>query len=162
MYPLLFGNQIIWPVLEQLNCDSRSALSLLLTTAIMETGINLLPSKTKKNHFGIYQLSSSMHQIAWDKELVKHPDSASAVRGLASQHNFLQSPDSELIGNLPYATAITWFYFCNEQKNIPLSLTPKQAASLWNNKFHKGKAKSRTQLFAKHFEQYLLQKHLAA
>lgn len=162
MQPLLFGSQIIKPVLEQLNCYSLPALSLLVTTAVMESGINILPDKPKKDRFGIYQISSDMHQAAWDKELVHHPDAASLVRGLASQHNFLKSPDSELVGNLPYATAITWFYYCLGQNKALRFLSSQQAATLWNVKFHNGDASSQLPRFTDHFEQFLLQKDLAA
>jgi hypothetical protein len=68
---------------------------------------------------GIYQISTQQHRKIWDEYLAFRPDLASAVRGLASQHQFLTSPDDELVTNLAYSTAIAWVIYLSTGKSLP-------------------------------------------
>ena len=61
---------------------------------------------TSRNTFGLYRISHDQHWEIWDHYLVHYPDLASRIRGMASQHRFLENPDAELIVNHGYATAI--------------------------------------------------------
>jgi hypothetical protein len=55
---------------------------------------------------GVFHITPSQHLTLWDNHLAKDPELSSFIRGLASQHQFLQTPHHELSFNLNYTTAI--------------------------------------------------------
>lgn len=63
--------------------------------------------------YGLFHITAEQHTRLWDTVLVKTPDLASTVRGLASQRQFLKSPHLELCTNLIYATAIALTVLCH-------------------------------------------------
>ena len=116
---------VIEPTLHYLNMHSPAAIHMLEGVASHESQCN--PFSESHQGLGIYQISSEQHRSVWDSYLAFQPDLASLVRGLASQHQFLKAPDSELITNLRYSTAIAWMLFlqsedCEKKPNSkPLS-----------------------------------------
>jgi hypothetical protein len=98
---------VIVPTLEYLSMHSQAAEKQLLATASQESGLDPF-AQFKQGGIGIYQITSEQHRSVWDTFLAFDPDLASQVRGLASQHLFLKSPDDELRTNLAYSTAIAW------------------------------------------------------
>ena len=99
-------SQIIRPTLEYLGMSSHLAEQTLLSMAAENSKFELLYQRGKG--IGIYQISSAQHRSVWDDFLAFKSDLASKVRGLASQRQFLQNPDRELLTNLSYSTAIAW------------------------------------------------------
>lgn len=100
-------DSVIKPLLKDLQIEAVQAEALLLGAARRSHMGRQLRSAGGER-MGIYGISSDQHRQLWDCYLCSRPELASAVRGLASQRAFLQNPDSELITNLSYATAIAW------------------------------------------------------
>lgn len=98
---------VILPTLEYLGMYTLSAEKQLLASALQESGLDPF-AQLKQGGIGIYQITSEQHRNVWDSFLAFDHDLASQVRGLASQHHFLKSPDDELRTNLAYSTAIAW------------------------------------------------------
>ncbi len=128
-------DQIIGPTLRYLGVDSTVAEELLLGTAALESQLNPLHKDTAG--LGIYQIAPEQHRQIWDTYLAFKPDLASKVRGLASQHRFLQDPDSELSWNLSYATAIAWLIYQREDIVLPQPCDAAQLGRLWIKCFAK-------------------------
>lgn len=127
---------VIRPVLEHLGDWSQAAENLLLGTAAQESGLGF-HLKTRRGHsLGIFQIHPQAHNHLWDKYLVKSPDLASKVRGLASQHEFLSHPHAELATNLSYATAIAWMIYCRSGKPLPAENDTAALAKFWQRHFH--------------------------
>ena len=104
---------VIDPTLEYLGMYSPSASHILEGVAQHESTSN--PFNDNQQGLGLYHISSHQHRVIWDEYLAFQPDLASQVRGLASQHLFLNDPDSELITNLRYSTAIAWMIFLHSE-----------------------------------------------
>ena len=104
---------VIEPTLQYLDMHSSSATHVLEGAASHESDCD--PFSQQHQGLGIYQISSEQHRNVWDQFLAFQPDLASKVRGLASQHQFLKDPDSELITNLRYSTAIAWMLFLQSE-----------------------------------------------
>lgn len=128
-------DQIIGPTLRYLGVDSNVAEELLLGTAALESKLN--PLHKDATGLGIYQITPEQHRQIWDTYLAFKPDLASKVRGLASQHRFLQDPDSELSWNLSYATAIAWLIYQREEIVLPQPCDASQLGRLWVKCFSK-------------------------
>ena len=110
------SQHVIRPTLVYLQRHSNSAEALLLGTAACQSALGSALD-TPQGH-GLYRISEPTHQMLWDQYLAFDPELASRVRGLASQHAFLEAPHLELTVNLRYATAIAWLLI--EEQNTPL------------------------------------------
>jgi len=64
---------------------------------------------------------------------VTAPELASKVRGLASQHQFLKSPHSELITNLSYASGVAWMIYKRCHLKLPDANNLHEIANCWLN-----------------------------
>jgi hypothetical protein len=124
---------VIKPTLESLEMHSSAAEKLLLGTAAQESDFN--PFKNNTQGLGIYQISSEQHRAAWDSYLAFHPDLASKVRGLASQHKFLQNPDAELLTNLAYSTAIAFIIYLQCEVQLPEANDADGLGHFWQQNF---------------------------
>lgn len=115
--PADFRKYVIRPTLNKLGKWSPSLENLLLGSAIQASQLGAV--LMSEQGLGIYGVNSEAHHSVWDDFLAFDPDMASAVRGLASQREFLFQPDMELTTNFSYATAIAWAIFAQKQASIP-------------------------------------------
>lgn len=126
------------PILKQLseplilpNLTRFYLLSAASISLIRNSG--LCPNNHQS--YGLFHITEDQHQTLWDKQLVRSPDKASLIRGLASQHQFLQTPHHELIINLNYATAIAAFALSLHPKIQQTTLSLHQQIALLNEVF---------------------------
>lgn len=115
--PADFRQLIIRPTLHKLGQWTSSLENLLIGTAAQASGLGSQLGSGRG--YGIYQVDANLHQTVWDCFLAFDPDLASAVRGLASQREFLCQPHVELTTNLSYATAIAWSVYAHSGAEIP-------------------------------------------
>lgn len=101
-------DMIIRPTLDYLGCYNQAVENLLVALAQLQEYQCQSPACRSR---GLYPIDADLHQRVWDQYLAFNPDLASRIRGLASQHEFLNHPHSELNTNLSYATAIAWAIF---------------------------------------------------
>ena len=83
----------------------------------------------------LYSIPERRHQQLWDNYLALDPDLASRVRGLASQHAFLDGPHLELTVNLRYSTAIAWMMIEAQGAILPCEDDLLGMARLWRQVF---------------------------
>ncbi len=120
---------VIRPTLQYLERYSATAEALLLGVAASQSELgNRL---AELNAYGIFQLSAERHQHCWDAYLAHDPCLASRVRGLASQHAFLEDPHLELAVNLRYTTAIAWLLIEAQQLELPAASDIAGLARIW-------------------------------
>lgn len=115
--PADFRQLIVRPTLQKLGKWTPSLENLLIGTAAQASGLGMQLSSNRGH--GVYQVDALRHQTVWDCYLAFDPDLASAVRGLASQREFLCQPHVELTTNLSYATAIAWGLYAYSGAEIP-------------------------------------------
>lgn len=115
--PADFRQLIVRPTLQKLGKWSPSLENLLIGTAAQASRLGLQTNNA--SGLGIFQISAELHQTVWDRFLAFDADLASAVRGLASQREFLCNPHAELVTNLSYATAIAWAVYASHEADIP-------------------------------------------
>ncbi len=107
----------------------------LLTTAAVSLNRQTDMFHFAKDTFGLFRMTEHQHQTLWDEHLVKDPDLASKVRGLASQHQFLNAPHQELNINLNYAAAIAVLALQRIPKSYQIGLSLHQQIALINEAF---------------------------
>ena len=126
---------VILPTLKHLGMYSKAAEKLLLGTAALESGLNPF-GEVKPGGIGIYQITTEQHRNIWDNFLAFDPDLASRVRGLASQHHFLKSPDNELRTNLAYSTGIAFMIYLQSNHPLPSADDVDGLDHFWLDNFH--------------------------
>lgn len=122
---------------------------LLSATAACESalGRHLCDEKTgdcnNTQGLGLYRISASAHQQIWDTYLIKFPELASRVRGLASQHQFLKNPHRELVTNLGYSSAIAALIYLRALGDQGFDASPLELAQTWSHHFENGTGQAR-------------------
>lgn len=153
---------VIKPTLKRLGVYSKTAENLLLATAAQESGLGSHIKPAGQRALGIYQIHSLSHRHIWDDHLAKYSNMASIVRGLASQHDFLTQPHTELATNLSYATAIAWFMYArHDDFTLPESNNIDALAKTWKRFYHP-KNNCSTADFSKNFMRYITINEVAA
>lgn len=152
---------VIRPTLKYLNQYSLAAETLLIGTAAVESGMGYELKQHHRRGLGIYHITPRSHQLLWDLYLAKDPDLASKVRGLASQHEFLLDPHSELTTNLRYATAIAWLLYERKNKALPKADDLQAMAKFWHRHFH-SRPRTSVEVYIKRFESLKKQPNIAA
>ena len=127
---------VIRPTLEYLDQQDLSYEELLIATAAQESSLLFHCQCERTGGLGLYRITPNKHREIWDKVLINDPETASRIRGLASQQQFLRAPHQELLTNLSYATAIAWaIYHCFE---IYLLQDLSTMARFWSQHFDNG------------------------
>lgn len=153
---------VIKPTLKLLGVHSKAAENLLLGTAAQESGLGFHLKQKRQHGIGLYQISPQRHTKIWDTYLVQFPELASQVRGLASQHEFLDDPHAELATNLRYATAIAWMIYQQTEIQLPQQHNDIAAlAQLWAHSFH-CRPGGNEKLFIQHYKDFMNEAILAA
>jgi len=156
---------VIRPTLKHLGEWSPAAENLLLGTAAQESGLGFHLKQQHQRGLGIFQIRPQTHRRIWDNYLVHHPDLASAVRGLASQHEFLSNPHAELATNLSYTTAIAWMIYRRNEKPLPTAEDTDSMGRHWRRHFQRNShlsVEESAEDFTKNYRQYVQRKAASA
>jgi hypothetical protein len=124
---------VIRPTLKYLGHHSPSAETFLLGVAASQSALGAALD-SRRGH-GLYGIPERRHRQLWDDYLARDPDLASRVRGLASQHAFLDGPHLELTVNLRYSTAIAWLMVEAQGALVPSENDLLGMARLWRQVF---------------------------
>lgn len=124
---------IVELALEQVGINSKPLEQVVIATAIYGYKNTKQQRNGQKVRFGLFQIDANTHKNVWDHFIAADPDLASRIRGMASQHDFLNNPDRELASNLVYASAIAAVIYL--QNGFPLNLSGtlsnSMIADLW-------------------------------
>ena len=124
---------VIRPTLMYLGRHNQTAESLLLGIAASQSELGSA-LHDRRGH-GLYSITEPRHRALWDNYLALDPERASLVRGLASQHAFLNGPHLELTVNLRYATAIAWLLIEEQHTPLPAADDLIGMARIWRKTF---------------------------
>lgn len=127
---------VIRPTLTNLGIWDLSLETLLLGTAATHSQLGQILCSPQIEALGLYGLTAKAHWLLWDTYLVNNPDLASKIRGLASQHQFLQKPDYELITNLTYASAVAGVWYLSKSIKRDGNYTLDSLADLWYDAYY--------------------------
>lgn len=127
--PSQYLTNVVMPCLSHLGWAEQN---LGLVLAVIPYAASVCPS-TEADQFGPYHMSHEQHWAIWDTYLAKDAELASRVRGLASQHRFVDDPDLELSLNAGYATAIAASGLQAQAGQEPLPSSFFELVRLWQD-----------------------------
>lgn len=148
---------VIRPTLQRLGTWTPSWENLLLGT-IAQCSQFCFHTHNGRG-LGLYQIDKETHRSVWDHFLAFDPDLASLVRGFASQREFLNEPEGELITNLAYATVIAWAIYLANAVALPDDANDAQAlANCWFQHFPRHNAAYTPSDFVTNFHKHVAPK----
>lgn len=129
--------------------EQRNLVQLLSATAACESALGRqlcapgVGTCAGALGLGLYRITPEVHQQVWDTYLIKSPELASRVRGLASQHQFLKNPHRELLTNLGYSSAIAALIYLRALGDQGFDASPLELAQTWSRHFENGTGQAR-------------------
>jgi len=153
MNPEDFRELIIVKTLKHLDLYSKSAENLLFGTAAHESLRFTYLKQVKGPALGFYQCEPDTHHDIWRHYIGYRSKLAVKVRSLAGYrwaHQFI--PDSELIGNLYYATAICRIHYLRVPEKLPEPDNIEGLAQYWKQHYNTRLGAGTVEQFIKAYE----------
>lgn len=136
--PKQFRELVVRPTLQYLG-DTRPAMeNLLIGTACQESGLKYLHQLGAGPALGVYQVEPATHRDQWDNYLQYHPGVHDFILKLAAIHSTASGipHENELVGNLPYATAIAWCKYRRAPGALPDAENLYGLANYWKRYYN--------------------------
>lgn len=124
---------IITPTLRYLGMDTLAARKMLLTTAAQESRLGQWKRAIRGDALGIYQMEPATHDDIWKNFLKHRPEMAKLVKGLLIP-GF--SRKSQLVWNIPYATAMARMHYLRVKAPLPAAHSPVAQAHYWKKYYN--------------------------
>lgn len=152
-----FRELIVRPTLLHINMHSEAAENLLIGTALVETNTEEIRQLGPGPALSFYQIEPATHDDIWENYLSHRPERAYKVRDLIS-HRFANAeiPASELIGNLPYATAIARVKYWRVPEPLPKADDVEGLAAYWKQHYNTEHGAGNPAKFVKRYKRAFL------
>lgn len=152
MNPTDIKHHVIEPTLKELGMYSQPAVYLLMGTAAQETNFHHL-KQTSGPALGLYQCEPATHRSIWKDYLWYRDSLTNQVRQFASQkYTGKTIDDSELIGNLYYATVICRIHYYRIPEKIPEDV--QGLAEYWKKYYNTDQGKGTIDQFIDNYVRY--------
>ena len=127
---------VVRPTLHAIRLYSPAAEDLLIGTAVQESGLRHLRQMGDGPARGLWQIEPATHRDVWENYLAYREEMASRVRGLASQHAWMDDFDHELVFNLAYACAIARLVYYRDPHPLPHHGDVEGYAACWKRVYN--------------------------
>ena len=127
-----FLKGVIKPTLAWLHLESPAAEALLLGTALAESGLQYLFQLGGGPALGVYQMEPATHDDIWKNYAAFRPALAQRVVELLAP--WMHEDIDQLVGNLPYATAMARLHYLRVSEALPE--TPQGMARYWKRHYN--------------------------
>jgi len=123
-----FRENVVRPVLMELQMHSDAAEALVLGTAMQESGLQWLRQLGGGPALGLFQMEPATHDDIWNNYLAFRPEIAARVE------RFLvpgRDRADQLVWNLAYATAMCRIHYRRVQAALPAATDVAGLAGYW-------------------------------
>lgn len=124
---------VIRPTLLYLGLHTAAAETLLLGTAMQESGGRYLKQLGRGPALGIYQMEPVTHDDHWRTFLPRHPELLEKVDGLLGAW---PSKVGQLATNLAYATAMARVHYYRRKEPLPDGLNSAAMAAYYKKYYN--------------------------
>lgn len=146
-----FRREIIRPTLKVLDLHSKAAENLLVGTALVESKLTYLRQLRGGPAVSVYQIEPTTHSDIWSSFLDYRPDLAKRVQVFRSG---IADPTEDLLGNLPYATAIARLVYYRKPEPLPVHYNIMGLAKYWKRYYNTNLGKGDPIKFVQLYETY--------
>lgn len=148
---------VIIPTLYYLDLWSESATNLLLGTCAQESQMGTYLKQVNGVAMGIYQIEPATHRDIVERYLYLPEKHAlqEKVKRIISQINQYGNPDSELIFNLRYATAICRIKYLMAPDPLPEADDVMGLANYYKNFYNTAQGKGTVYQFVENYKKYV-------
>lgn len=123
-----FSEFIVIPTLLEIDLFSRSAHILVTGTALVESRLEYI-KQIKGPALGFYQMEPATHDDIWENYLKYRTELSQKIHNLSYRNKALS--EIQLIGNLPYATAMCRVHYLRRPEPLPEWNNVKDMAQYW-------------------------------
>ena len=132
-----FKTLVIEPTLKTIGLHSKSAVNLLIGTALTESGLHFIKQVGRGPALGVYQIEPVTHRSIWVDSLGNHPDMQRFLSELTgsilwSEHN-ADYLNRQLVVDLAYATAIARLVYWRRPEPLPALDDHEGLARYWKD-----------------------------
>lgn len=146
---------VIIPTLKQLDMHSEAAVNLLLGTAAQESACGTYLKQLGAGPArGIYQMEPAAYADIWKNYLVYDMGMSAKVRYFMSDAD-KGSPESGLITNLAFATAMCRVHYRRVREGLPAANDIAGLASYWKRYYNTVKGKGTEKEFIANYNKYI-------
>jgi hypothetical protein len=150
-----FRELIIKPTLEHMGLYSRSAENLLVGTALVESRLEYLKQLRGGPALSVYQIEPTTHDDIWRSFLTFSPHLRDkTVELLSHRATMREDKCSDLVGNLPYSTAIARLVYYRIPRALPESTDIPGLAQYWKKHYNTYLGKGDPLSFVEIYETY--------
>lgn len=152
-----FRDLIVRPTLAYLDMYSQAAENLLVGTALVESRLRYLKQVGGGPALGVYQVEPATHRDLYENWLVHRREIQHKVIKLAStegtftlgkEHKYIAAAsDTELIGNLPYATAVARLIYRRKPSALPPADDIPALGGYWKQHYNTPEGKGTVEKF---------------
>jgi hypothetical protein len=151
-----FRTHIVKPVLKYLEMDSLNAEELLIATAVHESkNLEYVRQLGGGPALSIFQIEPATHKDVWDNYINYRPDLMRKMSRL--RFDAFKGQELELIGNIPYATAIARIIYRRARGRLPDKSDIMGMAKYWKSNYNTFKGKGRVDDFVNNYKRYVLE-----
>lgn len=152
-----FRTWIVRPTLERLALHSEAAEMLLVGTAIQESRLTYLKQLGGGPALGVYQIEPRTHGDLYETYLDYREELRDRVRGFAAARpNEVVPPESELIGNLYYATAVARLIYYRRPEPLPPADNLAAIAAYWKRYYNTAAGAGTADEFVANYRAYAM------
>ncbi len=151
-----FRLQVIRPTLQTLNLWTMSAENLLLGTAAQESQLGHYLVQENGPGLGVYQVDPATHQDIWAHYLNSRPLLANQVRSLTASTKDGVIPDTILVTNLAYTTAIARVIYYRVAQPLPDAYDIEGLAEYWKLYYNTPLGEGEVSEFIQNYNEYIL------
>lgn len=146
-------DEIIIPTLKHLNMYSESAVNLLLGTAAQESHLGYFLKQIKGPALGIYQIEpATLHDIYSNWLTYKKE-----ISGKLTELGVIKlSAESNLIGNLYYATAMARIHYYRVPEALPDADDIECLARYWKQHYNTPQGRGTEEEFIHNYKKYVI------
>jgi len=149
-----FREYIVRPVLKYMGMPSLNAEELLIATAVHESvGLEYIRQLGGGPALSLFQIEPATHRDIWKNYIDYRPDLSRLMQRL--RFDAFKGQELELMGNLPYATAIARLVYLRARPPLPDKENIKAMAKYWKLYYNSIKGKGRVDDFVNNYHKYV-------
>ena len=147
-----FREQVVRPVLQELELHSAAAENLLVGTAVQESRLTYLRQLGGGPALGVFQMEPATHDDIWENYLAHRPERADALRALFGP---AAGDARHLTWNLGYAAAMCRLHYYRRPQALPDADDGEGLGRYWKQHYNTPLGAGTVAEFVSNYQKYV-------
>jgi|APSaa5957512535_1039671.scaffolds.fasta_scaffold325278_1 hypothetical protein len=147
----ILREEFIIPGLKQLDMHSDAAVELLVMTAAQESHMGHWLKQMQGPALGLYQMEPATHDDIWKNYLSRKKSLILILKDFMLPSS---TPETQLLGNFAYATAMARLHYWRVSEPLPKASDPEGLAGYWKKHYNTSSGKGTVEECLRAYERY--------